>query len=368
MPEPLVRDLGRTRLELVEWLQSKLANAERIAVSELTKPAGSGYSSDTLIFDLSYEEGGEARSRKAVIRIEPDPAAFCVFPFYDVGVQFELMRALAEKSDVPVPEMLWREDEAAILGSPFYVMGYVEGQVPADNPPFPTEGFVFDATPAQREKLWWSGIEAMTRVHKADCKSLGIEALSWSHLGASPIQRHLEFYERYFEWAKRGQPQPVTEAALDWLRRNMPAREPEGLCWGDARIGNQIFQDFEVAALLDWEMATVGNPELDLSWWLFVDQVNMKGNGIPGMERPRLEGLPSHEATVSRWEELMGRKALQVDYYKVFAGFRFAVIMIRIMQQQVAYGTFPEEIGLVLERNNVVTQLLAGMLDLPPPE
>ena len=368
MPEPFARDPERTRLQLTHWFESKLPNARHISISELIKPGASGFSSDTLIFDLSYQEGEEIRSRKAVIRIEPDPAAFWVFPFYDVGAQFELMKALGENSDAPVPQMLWRESDAAILGGPFYVMGYVEGQIPADNPPFPTQGFVFDASPAQREKLWWSGIEAMTRVHKADWKSLGIGKLSWSHLGATPIERHLRFYERYFEWAKRGQPQPVAQAALDWLQRNMPADEPLGLCWGDARIGNQIFQDFEVAALLDWEMATIGNPVLDLSWWLFVDEVSMKGNGIPGMERPRLEGLPSHDATVARWEELLGRKAHHLHYYKVFAGFRFAVIMIRIMQQQVAYGTFPKEIGLVLERNNVVTQLLAGTMSLPPPE
>jgi aminoglycoside phosphotransferase (APT) family kinase protein len=368
MPEPSVRDLARTRLQLTEWLASRLPNAKQVAISELVKPAGSGFSSDTLIFEVSYRKGGEVRTRKAVIRIEPDPTAFSVFPFYDVGIQFELMNTLAENTSVPVPEMLWREDERAILGAPFYVMDYVEGRIPADNPPFPTEGFVFDASPAQREKLWWSGIEAMTLVHKVDWKPLGIEALSWSHLGATPLERHLEFYQRYFEWARRGQPQPVAEAALDWLAGNMPTGEPEGLCWGDARVGNQIFQDFEVAALLDWEMATIGNPELDLAWWLFVDDVSMKGNGIPGMERPRLEGLPSHEATVARWEELLGRKAHQLHYYKVFAGFRFAVIMIRIMQQQVTYGTFPKEIGLVLERNNVVTQLLARILELPAPE
>jgi aminoglycoside phosphotransferase (APT) family kinase protein len=368
MPEPFARDLERTRLQLAQWFESKLPGTTSVTLSELIKPGGSGYSSDTLIFDLSYSEAGEIRSRKAVIRIEPDPAAFSVFPFYDVGIQFDLMKALGETSDVPVPKMLWRERDAAVLGGPFYVMDHVPGQIPADNPPFPTEGFVFEASPAQREKLWWSGIEAMTRVHKVDWKSLGIERLSWSHLGATPIERHLRFYERYFEWAKRGQPQPVAEAALEWLQRNMPVGEPVGLCWGDARIGNQIFQDFEVTALLDWEMATVGNPVLDLSWWLFVDEVNMRGNGIPGMERPRLEGLPGPGATVARWEELLGRKAEHLPYYQVFAGFRFAAVMIRIMQQQVAYGTFPEEVGLVLERNNVVTQLLAEIMNLPPPE
>ena len=117
MPEPFARDLESTRLRLAHWLGSKLPTASHINISELVKPGASGFSSDTLIFDLSYREGGETRSRKAVIRIEPDPAAFRVFPFYDVGTQFELMKALGEKSDVPVPQMLWRESESAILGS-----------------------------------------------------------------------------------------------------------------------------------------------------------------------------------------------------------------------------------------------------------
>jgi aminoglycoside phosphotransferase (APT) family kinase protein len=368
MPESFVRDLEKTRQQLTQWLESKLTNAEQVVVSNLIKPDGSGFSSDTLIFDLCYHEGGELRSRKAVVRIRPDPAAFSVFPFYDVGIQHDVMKALGEKTDVPVPEMLWREDDPSILGGPFYVMGYVAGQIPADNPPYPTQGFVFDASPAQREKLWWSGLEAMTRVHQVDCTTLGIEALSWSSLGTTAIERHLTFYERYFEWARRGQTQPVAETALDWLRSNIPEGEPEGLCWGDARIGNQIFRDFEVVALLDWEMATIGSPEVDLGWWLFVDEVSMKGNGIPGMERPRLEGLPSHAATVARWEELSGRKVQHLEYYKILSGFRFAVIMVRIMQQQVAYGTFPKELGVVLERNNVVTQILARMLGLPAPE
>lgn len=368
MAEPFLRDLEATRKQLERWLATKLPEAEQIAISDLIKPGASGFSSDTLIFNVSYQDRGASRSRKAVVRIRPDPAAFSVFPFYEVGVQYDLMKALGSGTEVLVPEMLWREDDASFLGGPFYVMGYVEGQIPADNPPYPTAGFVYEASPAQREKLWWSGLEAMTRVHQIDADSLGVEALRWSHLGTTPIEAHLTFYERYFEWARRGQPQPVAEAALDWLKRNRPSDEPVGLCWGDARVGNQIFRDFQVVALLDWEMATLGNPEVDLGWWLFVDEVSMKGNGIPGMERPRLEGLPSHPETVARWEALLGRKAANLEYYKIFAGFRFAVIMIRIMQQQVAYGTFPKEIGVVLERNNVVTQLLAGLMHLPPPE
>ena len=74
MPEPFARDLETTRNLLQEWLGSRLSNATEVTISELIKPDGSGYSSDTLIFDFSYRDQGKTRSRKAVVRIEPDPA------------------------------------------------------------------------------------------------------------------------------------------------------------------------------------------------------------------------------------------------------------------------------------------------------
>jgi aminoglycoside phosphotransferase (APT) family kinase protein len=86
------------------------------------------------------------------------------------------------------------------------------------------------------------------------------------------------------------------------------------------------------------------------------------------MARPRLEGLPSHEETVARWEREFGRKAEHLHFYQVFAGLRFACVMIRIMGQQAHYGTFPMEARPILQRNNVVTQHLAELLGLPAPQ
>ena len=172
----------------------------------------------------------------------------------------------------------------------------------------------------------------------------------------------MTFYERYLRWAARGKPQPIAEAAWEWLKRNKPADEPDSLVWGDARIGNIIFEPHgtKPVAVLDWEMVTHGNGEEDLAWAIFLDRHHSEGIGLP-----RLPGFPSYEETIARYEELTQRKARFQKFYSVFAGFRFAVIMSRIAQQMVHYGVMPPE--STFETNNTVTNLLAKDLGLPAP-
>ena len=359
-------DLETKQTELSDWVAKKLPDADAVSVTDLERPGSSGFSNDTLLANLSYRQGGEEIQERLVIRVSPK--GFPVFPKYDIPQQFDIMKALGENTDVPVPHMLWKEYDKSVLGEEFYAMAFVEGKIPSDNPPFGIEGFVKDASEEQREALWWSGLENLAKVHKVDIDKAGLDFLRWPDANKSPIEQHLAYYEDYFEWAARGKPQPVDETALAWLKENMPQDEPVGISWGDARIGNQIFQDFKAVAVIDWEMAAIGNPELDLAWWLFVDEVNVRGNGMPDWVHERLSGLPSHERTVARYEELMGRKVEHLKYYQVFAGFRFACVMIRLMQQQVEYGRFPEELGLVLERNNPVTGMIAELLEIPAPE
>ena len=78
--------------------------------------------------------------------------------------------------------------------------------------------------------------------------------------------------------------------------------EPTVLLWGDARIGNIIFDGTMPAAVIDWEMVTLGSPEVDLAWAIFVDRHHSEG-----IETSRLAGFPSVEASVARYESLTGQ-------------------------------------------------------------
>ena len=184
-----------------------------------------------------------------------------------------------------------------------------------------------------------------------------LDAPKW---GEGPLGQQLRYYAHFLEWASGGKPHPTCEAALRWLEANRPAGEPVALCWGDSRIPNMVFRDNRCVAVLDWEMVTLGNPEQDLGWWVFMDW-----HHSAGIDVPRLEGFPSREQTVERYEQLTGRPVRNLEYYEVFAAFRFAVIMIRVVHHLEARGVALPEPELAL--NNPCARALARMLDLPPP-
>jgi aminoglycoside phosphotransferase (APT) family kinase protein len=360
MPTMWQRDLDADRAQLTAWLARRLPDATEVRVTDLVAPQSSGFSNDTLLFDLEYTHGGRAVREPLVVRIEP--TGFQVFPEYDLSLQFRTMQRLA-KTSIPVPTMRWIETEdRGILGGAFYVMGQVSGRVPPDNPPYHAAGWLTEATPEERAGIWWSGIETLAAIHTLDWRALGFADLAKPELGATPLEWQLTYYDRYFDWASRGLPQPTTEAARAWLKANKPTDEPTVLVWGDARIGNIIFSGAKPAAVLDWEMVTLGSPEMDLAWSIFLDRHHSEGIGTE-----RLEGFPSYEDSVARYEALTGHRVRHLHYYQVLAGYRFAIIMCRIAQQMVTYGGMDEAGGRAFELDNTVTRLLAKLLDLPAP-
>jgi aminoglycoside phosphotransferase (APT) family kinase protein len=220
---------------------------------------------------------------------------------------------------------------------------------------------VAELEPAERETMWWSGLRALADVHCADWRGLGLGFLDETAAsGGDDLDRHIAEYEHMLAWSN-GKPQPNLESALRWLRLHRPPPgEPRVLCWGDSRLGNQIFQSSRCAAVLDWEMARIGSPEADLAWWIYMDRHHSEGANVP-----RLAGLPGRSETVERYEEWTGHRVRHLEYYEVFAALRFAVIMIRVGQQLEHYGFLPKDSGF--EVNNSSTQLLARLLGLPAP-
>ncbi len=358
MPTPWQRDLEADGRRLRGWLERKLPDARDLRTTPLTSPSATGFSNETLLCDLTWSQAGKQEQRSLVVRIQP--TGFQVFPEYDLALQFRVMELLA-RTDVPVPKVFWLElEDRAVFGAPFYVMQRVRGRVPGDSPPYHVGGWMTEISPDERAAIWRGGHEAMARVHRLDWRAAGFGFLERPELGATPFEQHLEYYRRYFAWAARGKRQPTAEAALAWLEKHSPRREHTALVWGDARIGNILFDGTTPVAVLDWEMVTLGDPEQDLAWSLFLDTHHSDGIGVP-----RLPGFPSHAETVARWEESVQRKAENLHYWTVWAGFRFAVIMLRLAQQMVLYGIQPPDSDM--ETNNTVTRLLAKLLDLPAP-
>ena len=323
-PTPLVEDIDNTRSKLEHWLSEYRGQA--ITIPQLSIPEATGMSNVTLLFDINWEEGGESRSEPIVARLQPEIDR-PVFPDYDLSLQYEVMDVVGRSSDIPVPQLRGLETDRSLLGVQFYFMKRTDGRIPTDMPPYNMDGWMMHETSLeQRRSLWLAAVDTMARFHRLDYRAMGFDKLHVE--GKTPLQQQLDYWQHYHDWALEGTRHATCQRALDWLYANQPQDEPTVLCWGDSRLGNIIFKDSldGVAAVLDWEMAVLGNPVQDLAWFNYMDSTFADGLGMP-----RLEGLPAYDETVTRWEEASGFSARDYDYYTLFAGMRYGLILSRIM-------------------------------------
>ncbi|MCD2198251.1 phosphotransferase family protein [Actinomycetospora endophytica] len=352
-------DAAQAAETLTRWLAGKTPGATEVKVTDVTVPSASGLSTETVLFTAHWSREGFAETQGMVARVAPDGPG--VFPSYDLAKEASVMAALAENTDVPAPRILFTEDDPAVLGAPFLVMEHVTGQIPSDDPPFTTGGWVLELSPAQRRDMWLRSIDVLAAIHAVDHTGLGLDFLESAEHGGG-LDAQLERWSQLFDWAREGQPNPTIEDAFRWLRENQPTDPgPNVLNWGDARVGNIIYsQDQQPAAVLDWEMVSLVNREVELGWWLFLMRHHTEGIGAP-----LPEGIPGPEETIARYQQTSGHQLADLHWYEVFAGARLASIMVRAARMMIDGGLLPPESTMAL--NNPASQLLASLLGLPSP-
>ncbi|MBM3133034.1 MAG: hypothetical protein FJZ95_08395, partial [Chloroflexi bacterium] len=315
---------------------------------------------ESFLFTLDWEEAGKPKSAGMVLRAEGK--TYPVYPDSKIRKQFLILQRL-EGAGVPAPRPYWYESDESLLGTPFYIMGRINGSVPSEFPPYHSFGLCYDATPEKRARMWWSTLEAVAGLHKLDWRKLDFSFLGIPPSGTGPLDQVLAYWEKYFEWTKESpdESHPTFEAARDWLRANRYAPEHVSVCWGDARLPNAIYSpDGEVLGLLDWDAAHLGDPESDLAFILTLDHLLGEGTGVP-----RLPGFPNKEETVRRYEELTGRKVKHLFYNEVLAAYTSGLTILKVQKNL-------KKIGIVLpgddpERDNFSTRYLAGLLGLAMP-
>jgi aminoglycoside phosphotransferase (APT) family kinase protein len=340
------RDHHKTRADLARWLRDRTA-ATDVEVGELSIPGLSGFSNETLLFDATWD----GVVRPLVIRVEP--TGHTVFPATAFDAQVKVMRALGAEGTVPVPEVLWFEQDTTVLGARFLCMARVEGDVPADSPGYHGEGWMVALDEAAQRCVWESGLDTMAAIHRLDRAAIGLD---W--IADVPPAEQLELDREYRTFACGDVPYPVVDRAFELLEADMPpASDRPALCWGDSRIGNMIFgADQRVAAVLDWEMVTAGDPVQDLAWYLLLDHHHTMAFGVP-----RLPGLPERQESIARWETASGHSAQHLLWYELLGATRYASIMVRVMKLLDSSGVFPGAADTAFDQTG--TRLLAQMLD-----
>ena len=342
---------------MTDWLRARRPDWEGLEVGAITTPGGTGFSNETLLFDAVWTSGDARESHGLVLRVEP--TNYRVFMEADFDNQYRVISALGASGAVRVAPVVGFEADTSLLGAPFFLMERIPGEAPADAPPYNQEGFLVDLSAPEREKLWLSAIDQLAAVHRVDYREHGFEFLSKPERGATGFDQQFRYYEEAFTWAAEDRPQPVAEAAWEWLGSHRPPHPPTELSWGDSRIGNMLFHELECRAVLDWEMVSLGGREMDLGWWLFLDRFHSDGYGLA-----RLPGLGTRADTLAEWQGRTGLRPTDLEFYEVFAGFRFAVVMIRLARMAVEWGMpVPPD----METNNPVTHVLAGLIGVAPP-
>jgi aminoglycoside phosphotransferase (APT) family kinase protein len=337
VPVPTRRDRATTERQLAGWLAALEPGWADLAVRLLDPPPGSGFSSETLLFDAGWIDAqGARRGGQYAARLRP--TGYTLYQDHDLDTQWRVIDGLHRHTDVPVPAIVGADTSAGSpLGVPFFVMERVDGQVPADNPAYTVRGWLADAPPACQAALYQRALAVLVCIHSVDVAAVGLAFLARSTANPVGTAAGMDHDEQFLRWVAARRALPLFEACAAWLRAHLPADPAAGpvLNWGDARLGNMLFREYRPVAVLDWEMVTLGAREADLGWWLLFNRLH-----TDGINRPQLPGFPDEAATVACYERLSGhaidRDALH--FYLVRAAFRGGLLLVRYTDMLVANG------------------------------
>lgn len=358
------RDPARLRAGLEAWLRRTLPPDADPVVSSLEGTSANGMSSETLLFDASWDDGGSRRAGRLVARLAPDQDDVPVFPRYDLERQFRVLRLVGELTSVPVPPARWYEPDRAVLGAPFFVMERIDGLVPPDVMPYNFgDSWLYDASPADQRLLQDATVDVLAELHRlsGDDERFGFLADDPAS-GATPLRRHLARTTAWYRWcAGPDQRSSIIERCLAWLEDRFPEREGAAVVsWGDSRIGNCMYRDFAPVGVLDWEMACLGPRELDVCWLAYAHRVfedfsvAFETGGMPGFLRL--------DDVVARYESATGVGLRDVEWYSTYAAVQFAIVFLRTGQRQVHFGEkpAPADADDLVMNADAVESMLAG--------
>jgi aminoglycoside phosphotransferase (APT) family kinase protein len=296
---------------LASYLKLKLPDAAEVRVDQLEQISG-GASRQTYRFRLSYREHSVARERRLILR--RDPAASLIDT--DRKIEFAAYKAFFG-SAVPVPEVLWLEDDPRHLGSPFFISVEMTGYQTSP------ARILMEPYAAHHQKLAEQKWSILGKIASADPRELGLAGtMEWVEPNDC-WKRELDYWERVLD-SDELIPQPIIRAAIRWLRRNPPPpAQKVSVVHGDYRTGNFLFdEDGRIHGILDWEMSHLGDPLEDLGWslnrvWCWAHD-------------DRRGGLIDRASAIAIWQKASGLKAdaAALHWWELFASVKGQAIWV----------------------------------------
>jgi len=275
-------------------------------------PIGEGHSNVTYLL----ERGGQEMVLRRPPRPPLPPSA------HDVLREARLLRALRE-TPARVPEVLAVCDDPSTIGCPFYVMERIEGEPIVSSVPAPLD------VPAERAGISEQLIEALVEIHAVDWQAVGLEGFGKP---TGYLERQLRRFGGLWELNKTREI-PAVESVGAWLAEHMPSSGAATIVHGDYRLGNTIFAPrapAQLAAVLDWEMATIGDPLADLGYlcMMWTEASDPRGGMRESLGQvTRAEGFYTRAELIAYYEERSGRSMSDIRWYTTLAVWKSVVFM-----------------------------------------
>jgi aminoglycoside phosphotransferase (APT) family kinase protein len=261
----------------------------------------------------------------AALRMPPEGAP----EVRDKGIlrEWRIIEAL-DGSDVPCTPAIAACEDGSVLGRPFYLMGFVDGWSPMNNDGWPAP---FDADLEARRGLAFQLVEGIALLSKVDWKARGLEGLGRP---TAFHERQVDRWTAFLEQIKQRELPGFDEAAA-WLRAHKPLDYRPGVMHGDYQFANVMYHHgapARLAAIVDWEMGTVGDPKLDLGWVVHAwpeDTSEAQG----GFGYVDMKGMPSRSEILAHYSEISARQVDDIAYYMILAKWKLAVVLERGYQR-----------------------------------
>jgi aminoglycoside phosphotransferase (APT) family kinase protein len=325
-------DLNTSRL--AKWLQDNVGDFRgSLRITALT----GGQSNPTYRID--------AGEHRWVLRRKP--AGTLLTSAHAVDREFRVLNAL-QGSAVPVPRVHALCTDETVIGSMFYIMEFLEARTFID-PSLP------GMAPSERLIIYQELQRVLAAIHSVDIHAVGLADFG------RPGNYLARQRDRWTKQYRDSQTETIDamDQLIDWLNANPPPEGDTTLVHGDFRIDNVLFHPAEPRALavIDWELATLGNPEVDLAyhamaWHLSPDEFRgLRGHNLVAL------GIPSEAEQVLGWSKLAGRSVpKEWIYYLVFNMFRLACILQGILARSKQGSAASDDAEATGKRARVIAQ------------
>jgi aminoglycoside phosphotransferase (APT) family kinase protein len=340
---PRVRDPELDVARLADWIDSAALPGKGEPLTARFLSGGT----QNVIYELRRGE------EQCVIRMPPPSAP----PDRDKGIlrEWRIIEAL-DGTEVPHTKAVGVCLDPSVLGRPFYLMGFVDGWSPMelDERRWPEP---FESDLEARAGLSYQLAEGIALLSKVDWQAKGLADLGRPDgFHERQVDRWTAFFERI-----KGREIDGLDVATDWLRTHKPLDFIPGLMHGDYQFANVMYRHgapAQLAAIVDWEMGTVGDPKLDLAWMVQSwPQSTEATDSASDMSYVDMRGMPSRTQVVEHYAKLSGRQVDDLDYYLVLAKWKLAIVLEQGFQRAgdneklLAYGP-------------VITQLMRSAAEL----